>query len=40
MRPNFGICQFSFNFNEQIVRHDDSSMHVQGLNAPSECSAI
>ena len=35
MCTNFATCQLLLDFSEQIVRHDDLSVHVQGSKAPS-----
>ena len=40
MCPNFPTCQILLDFSDHIVRHDNSSVHVQGSNAPSEDSKI
>ena len=37
---NFATCQRFLDFSDQIVRHDNLSVHVQGLNAPCESSRI
>jgi len=37
---NFATCQLCHDFSDQIVRHDNPSVHVQGLNAPCERSRI
>jgi len=33
-------CQLFLDFSDQIVRHDNLSVHVQELNAPCESSRI
>ena len=37
---NFSMCQLFLDVSAQIVRHDNSSLHVQESNAPCECSKI
>ena len=37
---NFTTCQLFLDFSDQIVRHDNLSVHVHGLNAPCEWSKI
>jgi len=37
---NFATCQLLLDFSDQIVRHDNSSVHVQGSNAPCESFKI
>jgi len=37
---NFATCQNFLDFSEQIVRHDNSAVHVQGSNPPCESSSM
>jgi hypothetical protein len=37
---NFATCQLFLGFSDQNVRDDNLSVHVQGSNAPCECSKI
>jgi len=37
---NFTICQLFLDVSDQLVRHDNSSVHVQGLNTPDERARI
>jgi len=37
---NFATCQLFLDFSDQIVRFDNSSVYVQGSNAPCERSGI
>jgi len=36
----FATCRHCFNFSDQIVRHDNSSVHVQGSHVPHESSRL
>ena len=36
LRSYFATCQLCLDFSDQIVRHDNSSVHVQGSCAPFE----
>jgi len=36
----FAMCQLLLDFIDQIVRHDSSSMHVQGSDKPCQCSRL
>jgi len=33
---NFATCQLFLDFSDQLVTHDNLSLHVQGPNAPCE----
>ena len=37
---NFAICDLLLDFSDNIGRDDNSSVHVQGSNAPGEWSRI
>jgi hypothetical protein len=37
---NFSLCQLLLDFSDQIVRHDNLSIHEPGSKAPSESSRI
>jgi len=37
---NFAVCELFLDFSDQILRHDNSCVHVQGSNASYENSTI
>jgi len=36
----FATCQLVLDFSDRIVRHNNLSVHVQGLDSPCQCSMI